>query len=233
MDNMRPLYRQYDSGFGAIADSFKFSADLLDENPQSGGLESHLPISYLYRHSIELYLKSCVVIFHRRFSIPYEDTKSGDAAILVTGKPTLLKDIHALNPLLLHLKSIIASHIQFLSTLKDTDWDFSPELQRQVVLIDGIDSSSTFFRYPITKDKPKDRSKTVIQPSGWDDMVKKMNYGTKPVKAFIFLDENDNIVESFSLEDEKVVAMTKMLRETAEDFCGFHAMVAWKLVEGR
>lgn len=171
MDMMLPLYLQYDSGFGAIADSFKFSADALEENPSAGGLQSHLPISFLYRHSIELYLKSCIVIFHRRFNTAYQYTDSGEAAILVGNKPKLLKDIHALMPLYTHLKSLIDMNIELLTTLKDTDWALTPELDSRVQLIDGTDSSSTFFRYPITKDKPKDKQKSTVQPKDWKSMV--------------------------------------------------------------
>lgn len=233
MDMMLPLYRQYDSGFGAIADSFKFAADALEENPQAGGLESHLPISFLFRHSIELYLKSCIVIFHRRFNIPYEDTDSGDAAILVRGKRKLLKDIHALGPLYSHLKSLIDMNIEFLSTLENSDWSLSADLESRVKLIDGMDSSSTFFRYPVTKDKPKDKHKTVVQPNDWEKMVESMHKGAKPVKAFVFVDDDYNVVESFNYDNDKVSALTKALRETAQDFCGLHMMTVWKLVERR
>ncbi|SET44043.1 hypothetical protein [Pseudomonas graminis] len=233
MDMMLPLYLQYDSGFGAVADSFKSSADALESNPSAGGLQSHLPISFLYRHSIELYLKSCIVIFHRRFNIAYQQTDSGEAAILVGTKPKLLKDIHALMPLYTHLKSLIDINIDFLITLEKTDWILSPELNARVKLIDGTDSSSTFFRYPVTKDKPKDKQKSTVQPADWENMVANMNNGPKPVKAFVFVNADDNIVQAFSHDDEKVKTLINALRETAEDFCGLHMMTAWKLVEQR
>jgi hypothetical protein len=233
MDMMLPLHLQYDSGFGAIADSFKFSADALEENPSAGGLQSHLPISFLYRHSIELYLKSCIVIFHRRFNIAYQHTDSGEAAILVGNKPKLLKDIHALMPLYTHLKSLIDMNIEFLTTLKDTDWALTPELDSRVQLIDGTDSSSTFFRYPITKDKPKDKQKSTVQPKDWKSMLENMHNGPKPVKAFLFVDDDYNLIEAFNHDDEKVKSLTNTLRETAQDFSGLHMMIVWKLVERR
>ncbi len=233
MDMMLPLYLQYDSGFGAIADSFKFAADALEEAPHAGGLESHLPISFLFRHSIELYLKSCIVIFHRKFKIAYEDTDGGDAAILVGGKRKLLKDIHALGPLFTHFKSIIDRNIEFLSKFEDAEWAMSDELELRVKLIDGMDSSSTFFRYPVTKDKPKDKHKTAVQPNDWERMVERMHKGGKPVKAFVFVDDEYNVVESFNYDDEKIKPLTKALRKTAQEFCGIHMMVVCKLVEQR
>ncbi|SDX66861.1 hypothetical protein SAMN05444064_13044 [Pseudomonas syringae] len=233
MDMMLPLYLQYDSGFGAIANSFKFSADVLEENPSAGGLQSHLPISFLYRHSIELYLKSCIVIFHRRFNTDYQYTDSGEATILVGTKPKLLKDIHTLIPLYKHLKSIIDMNIEFLTTLKNTNWVLTPELDNRVKLIDGTDSSSTFFRYPITKDKPKDKQKSTAQPKDWKSMVENMHNGPKPVKAFLLVDDDYNVIEAFNHDDEKVKALTNTLRETAQVFSALHMMIAWKLVERR
>jgi hypothetical protein len=43
---------------------FKWAADKLRENIQERGfcLNEHLPINFLYRHAIELYLKPGVVI---------------------------------------------------------------------------------------------------------------------------------------------------------------------------
>ncbi|MFJ9992598.1 hypothetical protein ACIQSO_17860 [Pseudomonas putida] len=233
MDMMLPLYLQYDSGFGAIANSFKLSADSLGENPYAGGLQSHLPISFLYRHSIELYLKSCIVIFHRRFDIAYQYTDGGQAAILVGNKPRPLKDIHALMPLYTHLKSLIDMNIEFLTTLKGTDWTLTPELENRVRLIDGTDSSSTFFRYPITKDKTKDKQKSTVQPKDWKSIVENMQPPLKPIKAFLVVDDDYNVIEAFNHNDEKVKSLTNTLRKTAQDFTEFHIMTVWKLVERR
>lgn len=233
MDMMLPLYLQYDSGFGAIANSFKSSADALESNPSAGGLQSHLPISFLYRHSIELYLKSCIVIFHRRFNIAYQQTGNDEAAILVGSKPKLLKDIHALMPLYTHLKSLIDTNIDFLTTFEKTDWILTSELDARVNLIDGTDSSSTFFRYPVTKDKPKDKQKLIVQPTDWENMVANMNTGPKPVKAFVFVDADHNVAQAFSHDDQKVRTLINTLRETAQDFCSLQMMTVWKLVEQR
>lgn len=53
-----PLDQHFDNGFGAVADSFKEAADsLVQSTAEAQFLNSHLPISFLYRHAIELYLK--------------------------------------------------------------------------------------------------------------------------------------------------------------------------------
>lgn len=230
MDMMRPLYLQYDTGFGTIADSFKSSADALDKDTEAGGLHSHLPISFLFRHSVELYLKSCIIIFHRRFDISYPDTVSGEAAICIEGRARLLKDIHALLPLYSHLKSLIHLNKEYLSTLKDIDWNLSSDLESRLKRIDGMDASSTFFRYPVTKDKPKDKYKSIVHPKDWGSMVESMHTVARPVKAFLVVDIDNNVVEAFGHDNEKVKTITKLLRETAADFYNLHAMIVWKLV---
>ncbi|RXU06233.1 hypothetical protein B1F69_00065, partial [Pseudomonas syringae] len=65
---MLPLDRHFDSGFGAVADSFRDAADALEDTPT---LNTHLPVSFLYRHAIELFLKSAIIILHRKLNIPY------------------------------------------------------------------------------------------------------------------------------------------------------------------
>lgn len=233
MDMLLPLYRQYDSGFGAVANSFKASADALENNPGAGGLHPHLPTSFLYRHSIELYLKSCIIILHKNLDIPYANTPNGEAAIIVKDKCELLTNIHALIPLYLHLKSLITTNLEFLSKFNDTNWTLSADLEARVRKIDGTDSSSTFFRYPVTKDKPKDKNKSTVQPKDWSSMVENMHSGSKPVKAFLFVDNEYNVIESFNHDAEKVNALTKILSKTAKDFCSLQMMIIWKLVERR
>ncbi len=233
MDMLLPLYRQFDSGFGAVANSFKASADALEKTPEAGGLHPHLPISFLYRHSIELYLKSCIIILHKSLDIPYADTSSGEAAIVVKNKCELLTNIHALIPLYLHLKHLIKTNLDFLCQLKDADWELSADLDKRVRKIDGTDPSSTFFRYPVTKDKPKDESKSTMQPKDWSSMVEDMHSGSKSVKAFVLIDKEYNVIESFNHDAEKANAFIKLLSKTAMDFCGLQMMIVWKLVERR
>lgn len=232
MDMLLPLDRQYDSGFGAVAGSFKSAADALETTPQGGGLHGHLPINFLFRHAIELYLKSCIIIMHRRFDIPYEASSNNEPTVPVNGKWKLLKEVHSLAPLYDRLKQIIKDNIDFLGALEYCDWDLPADLDKRIKLIDGMDSTSTFFRYPITKDKPKDKQKSSVQPKAWDEMVSNMNTaGAKPTKAFVIVDDDYNVIESFDHDDDRMNAVMKALKETAKDLCGLHMMTVWKLVE--
>lgn len=78
-DYFKPLALQTDLGLGATADSFYYAAQALDDNQDTkygfgiGG--GKLPILYLYRHSIELYLKSAITFI---YEISLKKSKTGN-----------------------------------------------------------------------------------------------------------------------------------------------------------
>lgn len=67
-----------DFGFGVTADSYYHSAEYLFTNKRKIKTfqQVEMPINYLYRHSIELFLKSLIIIFHKQLKIPYSDEPS-------------------------------------------------------------------------------------------------------------------------------------------------------------
>jgi hypothetical protein len=55
---LTPLHKHADLGFGATAHSYKEAADYLEVNgAELVHFNGHLPINFLRRHAIELYLK--------------------------------------------------------------------------------------------------------------------------------------------------------------------------------
>lgn len=67
-----PIDEHFDKGFGAVADSFHEAGDaLLDSECTKNILNGHLPVSFLFRHAIELYLKGSILILHKHIRIPY------------------------------------------------------------------------------------------------------------------------------------------------------------------
>ncbi len=70
-----PLDRHFDDGHEATADAFKAAAEKLeeDEGDKLRQLNAHLPINFLYRHAIEIYLKSAIVTVHRALRLPSGD----------------------------------------------------------------------------------------------------------------------------------------------------------------
>jgi hypothetical protein len=68
---LMPLDAHYDSGFGAVAESFREAATTLRKAVPDPAFFGHLPQSFLFRHSVELFLKSEIIILHRKLRLPY------------------------------------------------------------------------------------------------------------------------------------------------------------------
>jgi hypothetical protein len=77
---LTPLHTHVDFGFGRTGDAFKAAADKLEaeSSARSGVMHAHLPINYLRRHAVELYLKSIIVIVHTKLDLPYGEDGESD-----------------------------------------------------------------------------------------------------------------------------------------------------------
>jgi hypothetical protein len=70
---LAPLERHSDDGFGAVGEAFKAAADKLvkADDSQQRMFWNELPVIFLLRHAVELFLKSGIIIVHRRLKLPY------------------------------------------------------------------------------------------------------------------------------------------------------------------
>lgn len=106
-----PLAEHYDNGFGAVADAFRDAAIKLREGSDRKPFQwEHLPETYLLRHAIELYLKSGIIIVHRKLQMPYgSDSHASPQPMLLTasGKWEPLHNTHDLVRLFWYWKKVI------------------------------------------------------------------------------------------------------------------------------
>ena len=231
---LTPLESHFDKGFGAVANSFLYAADLVaaPDSP-SPSLDSHIPSSFLYRHAIELYLKSGIIIFHRKFAIPWgPDSKTDEPHVLIGGKWKPMYNEHKMAPLYGRVKQLMVDHIDFLRAETRTTWDFPKRFDDWISLIDETDSSSTFFRYPITKHGERDAEKSSMKPEDFKTTVARMGAGSEPQKMFVVLDSDGNVSNSFRLDKSKSLAILKTLQETANYLYGCHAAMRVELTGG-
>lgn len=99
---MMPLHMHIDYGFGATAEQFKESADILSASESVKDLG--MPVNYLRRHAIELYLKSLIYVLHRNFKIPFSSGGTLEKPkIKVLGKDFELENIHDIRLLTIYL----------------------------------------------------------------------------------------------------------------------------------
>lgn len=231
---MLPLDRHFDSGFGAVADSFKDAADSLNDPTKSSAFNAHLPVSFLYRHAIELYLKSAIITLHRKFSIPYgEAPSSSEPSVIVGHRRKPLYNVHGLGPLYAELRALLHQQADALAQAPRTDWTLPPELDGWVAAIEVTDSSSTYFRYPVTKDADLDGKKSTMQREEATKLFERIHSGGPPVKALLMVNDEYEVVDSFTHDDSNAKALLTILKEASEIFHSLHAMMSYTLAGGR
>jgi len=231
---MTPLHQHFDLGFGSMADSFKDAAESVQHASQEErGLNEHLPVSFLYRHAIELYLKSAIIIFHRKFNIPYgTEPSTSEPHIPIGTKWKSAYQIHSLPDLYSYFCQLFSNHATYLEENTRTNWTFPPDLVRWIDEIEQYDSTSTFFRYPVTKNRDKDQEKSVIKADSPKNIVAFIGADQKPEKAFFVLNEEDEVTQSFYRNDDKANAIIDTLRSASEILYGCHTALRAELCDG-
>lgn len=224
-----PPHKHFDGGLGMSASNFKSASEALKSSydKQSGDL----PICFLQRHSIELYLKSLIYILHKKFDVSFGEGFSLEKpAILTNGKWKPLSNVHNLFDLFNYFLSIFDS--EQVSMPSSTDWSIEPKVKKNINLISGYDPNSTYFRYPKALDAKRDAIKSGIKPMDLESAIKQMNSPDgAPVKCAVMLDADDNIVETYDLVAESLLDVKKALDETIEFMHRMHSAFLGELTK--
>ncbi|EIN6502414.1 hypothetical protein LPW93_004582, partial [Salmonella enterica subsp. enterica serovar Newport] len=194
---MMPLHMHIDYGFGATAEQFKESADILSASESIKDLG--MPVNYLRRHAIELYLKSLIYVLHRNFKIPFSSGGTLEKPkIKVLGKDLELENMHDIRLLTMYL---IGQHNKLIPCFFHLEIGvIEKDILDKINKINSIDSKSTFFRYPKTGDHIHDMRKSSVRQKSTEDIINSMNKKEgKYVKALLLVDDEDNIVDSFDI----------------------------------
>jgi len=230
------LHTHIDSGFGATADSFKEAADKLKENLLKGGFNDHLPINFLYRHAIELYLKSAITIFHRRLKIPYGTVPFDSEPMVQIGTNwELVCKVHSIATLWSYLQKLFEEHSSFLKNNTKTNWTLSPDVIVRVKIIEENDPKSTYFRYPNVRDISKDKDKSSwkeIDPNQLFDASIKTAESGKYVKVFLEENQKGETVRAYMYDDEPLKELDGALMQMAELFETVHFAMRAELCGG-
>ena len=232
---MTPLENHYDRGFGAMANSFMLAADELRETGESGPafLNKQLPISFLFRHAIELFLKSAILILHKRLKLPFgPNGEDGEPQVQMGDKWKPMHTVHDTAPLYAYVKRLFAEHKAALAGISEMTWEFPPETDSFMEEISRTDSSSTFFRYPITKHGPQDHLKSTIKEGSPHDVLARMGPGLPALKAFVVLNQHDEICQAFHQDDSQAKATLETLQKAAKTLYGCHAAMRGILTGG-
>ncbi|WP_369937311.1 hypothetical protein [Xanthomonas tesorieronis] len=222
---LTPLDRHFDDGFGAMATAFRASAETLLVAEKDTMAQRELPTCFLLRHAAELFLKSTLVVTHRAFRPGVQ----GYPTVQVDSKDKPLTNVHGLGPLYHALTAVLTEHRIKLAERASTVWLPMPqELDEAIAAIDDMDNRGVFFRYPTESNASKSNNKPITsgQIAAWD----KETGGY--LKAFVVLDQNDEIVEAFQYDPDLLTKELETLKIACEWLNCFHVGLRMELAGG-
>lgn len=229
---LMPLEKQPDDGLGSVGRAFADAAKILLETKCEGSSAKsniHLPINFLFRHAIELYLKSMIVLIHRRLRL--KDSKGKYTCIpeIVTGKKKKgLYNVHSIRILFEEMKRLVNIHEKMLANIAPTDWAKIPkELVGMIETIEASDPSSTVFRYPSTRNCDVDTKKSSFKEINPEKLKDVLNNDSAGTFSLVVVDKNNNITESYALDKNPLPKVRSALENATEILlCGHLGMLA-------
>lgn len=241
------IERHPDKGFGITADAYYKSAEHLNNNHfehYDATMQAEMPQNYLYRHSVELYLKSLIIIFHKELKIDYGTVKfnSEEPEIFSDGKWRKLYTCHFIDKLYEYwLNSLLLPYNKHLyERAPMADWKEYKKVTELLPIICKYDQDSSYFRYPITKNGSLDHEKYSMQKfkaTNLEGFIKEINEQkdslTKGSFTTLLIDENDNIVEAFKKAENVLTDVRDALKEVAYYFNCIHIMTRMTLCGGK
>jgi hypothetical protein len=235
-----------DFGFGITGEAYHDAADFLFDNrsklntPQ----QVEMPINYLYRHSIELFLKSLIIIFHERLQIPYENEHCNNSSpiIKIKGKHKSLFDCHWIDELYDYwINDLLLKYKEILKTVAPKgDWYEDSEITKLFKLISKYDRDSSYFRYPITKNHKLDSKKYTMQPLNMERFQNRVNSKNSKSKqskgggiVMLFTNSENEIVRGYEQTDNVLEEVTQALKKVSYTFSAIHVMTRVTLCNGK
>ncbi len=228
-----PHEHHCDDGLGAMGDEFEESGKVMGQIPNQEQ-SFRLARCFLFRHAIELYLKSAIVILHRGLKIPYgEYPYEGAGYVKIKSRWCPIYKTHSVDALWLYLKNLICDHAKELETRCMTNWEDIPDgLDEAIATIDELDRTSTFFRYPnISGSHPKPKKSTwqEIDLNKFDvDMA-----AEKPIKMLLLANADDEVHSAFKYHEDTLAEVLENLEKTAHNLSGMHVGLRCELMGGR
>lgn len=217
-----PLDKHFDNGFGAVADSFFDAAVSLKEQHNRAMLYGHLPICYLFRHSIELFLKGSIIIVHRGLKIPYgtEPYTAEPKIPTETGKLKSIYNVHDIDLLYEYLSKLL-------------DWFFDEGTSEKLKRLKEIDSSSSYFRYPTDKKTGTfEKDKSAFKQTTLEAVISEATKEQEPIKTTKVVQMFGESPQIFVHDDSFTAEIMDTLHEVAEEVSACHFRLMNELAGG-
>jgi hypothetical protein len=230
-----PMKEKSDFGFGLVASSFLAAADRLKDDKFAQGFE-YLPICYLRRHSIELFLKSFIILLHKNYKIDYGDVRYSSDKPRYKGDNSTWHDLykeHNLLKLYTYFKSLVDIYYNdIIERTYVTDWPFfNNEYKENIRIITDYDNHSDYFRYPMSRDMAKDKRKQLSRKVTFEEATAIM----KKQKGIFLAFKNDagEITSLYSTQsNQNVEEIKEVLENVAYHFDCFHTALRVTMFDG-
>jgi hypothetical protein len=228
-----------DKGFGVTAEAFKEAADRLNKVNffDSVMAQGEMPVLYLYRHSIELFLKSLIMHIHEELSIPYlSNPNSGNHpfALNEKGNPMYIENCHSLKILFDYLCTLTKEHdVALQSHAPKANWLITGRIRGNMRTIHDIDEKSDYFRYPISRNQSKDKDKYSVKKVTKKELSKVLKNDQGKGKMLFATKNNDGELQDVYMRDEGILKESfTSLTQTADFLSNYHIMTRMELCNG-
>jgi hypothetical protein len=235
---LAPLSEHYDDGFGAIGDAFCNAAKALNKKNIAGDGSASLddlPEIYLLRHAVELFLKSGIIIMHRRLRVRYGSephTSSTPMMRTSSGKWKPLLRTHDIPELYGYWKELVVGNKDTLIKLMPhaADVEVPVELDGWINTLGAADPKSDYFRYPVSKNTVADKEKSPFKEVAPHLLFPAAH--TEYVKALVVENAKGDVVKAFKYDRTTSKAVAEAARGAAEMLSNFHFMMRVELAGG-
>ena len=222
---LMPLDRQFDDGYEVTAEAFRDAAVRLSEHEgKLAFANSHLPINFLYRHALELYLKSAIFTVHRALNLPSGDgPHTAQPLIRIDGKWKAVHKTHSVKSLIDELTRLLTDHKAELSTKTPRNWETPSELIEWIDTIEAADSGSTYFRYPSRNGTNVDAEKSGFLPVDPGTLIAETKTPQQGQRGKVILglkDDDGNLTEVFAMCENPLPELRDALVKAVEMMSG-------------
>jgi len=233
-----------DYGFGITGEAYYDSAEMLFSklDKLKSFQQANLPCSFLYRHSIELFLKSLIIIFHKRLKLAYDNepynTTNPKALINKTWQG--LFQCHWIDELYNYwFKELYSKNLtKIKKAAPKGDWRIDYSILEDIIIVSKYDRDSSYFRYPITKNNILDSQKYTMQNLDLNQNIDLTNDNQKQDskrkgRLFMLLkNEYNEIVEGYEKLINQLDHVINALKKVSHYFYCMHIMTRITLCNG-
>ena len=232
---LMPLHEHYDSGFGATGNAFKAAADQLWDGIEKKALfNERLPMNFLYRHAIELFLKSAIVVIHLRLRLAYgPHSHDGLPHVLIGAEWKPIDRVHDIEALWRYVRQLFSDQKEFFDSVHSVDWSIEPHVDPLLQEVASKDPRSTFFRYPDLRHPGVDASKASMTGAVPEEFFEQYAQAGTDGIALAVQNRNGELIRGFYYSGDALKDLSEKLRACSQWLYCLHASLRSELCGGR